>query len=85
MELTMDQATFEQARDLNRQAYEKLRAQIRRDYAGQYIGIAEGRLIAAAATYEEVQAAIEKLKPTPEYYLIFEAEDEPLFEPFDNF
>ena len=85
MGLTMDQATFEQAMALNRQAYEKLREQIRRDYAAQYVGIAEGRLIAAAATYNEVKAAIEQLKPTPECYLIFEAEDEPLFEVFDNF
>ena len=33
----MDQATFEQQLHLNRQAYEKLRDQIRRDYAGQYV------------------------------------------------
>jgi hypothetical protein len=80
----MDQATFEQARALNRQAYEKLREQIRRDYPGKYIGIAEGRLIAAESTYEEVKSAIELLQPVPEYYLIFEAEEGPLFEVFDN-
>ncbi len=81
----MDQAAFEQALALNRQTYERLREQIRRDYAGQFIGIAEGRLIAVAASYDEVQAAFEKLKPAPECYLIFEAEEEPLFEIFDNF
>jgi hypothetical protein len=80
----MDQATFERELELNRQAYEKLREQIRRDFAGQYVGIAEGRLIAAAPTFEEVQAAIEQLKPPPEYYLIFEAEEEPLFDVFDS-
>ena len=81
----MDQATFEQALALNRQAYEKLREQIRRDYPGKYIGIAEGRLIAAAPSYNEVRAAIAQLEPTPECYLIFEAEEEPLFEIFDSF
>src|SRR5947208_86872 len=84
-ELTMDQAAFEQAMALNRQAYEKLREQIRRDYTGQYVGIAQGRLIAVAPTFDEVHAAIEQLKPIPECYLIFEAEDEPLFEVVDSF
>ena len=78
----MDQAAFEQAMALNRQAYEKLREQISRDYSGQYVGIADGRLIKVAASYNEVRAAIEQLKPTPECYLIFEADDEPLFEVF---
>jgi hypothetical protein len=85
LELTMDQATFERAMALNRQAYEKLREQIRRDYSGQYVGIAQGRLIKAAASYDEVRAAIGQLKPTPECYLIFEADDEPLFEVIDSF
>jgi hypothetical protein len=83
-ELTMDQATFEQAEALNRQAYEKLREQIRRDCTGQYVGIAEGRLIAVAPTFDEVYAAIEQLKPMPEYYLIFPAEEGPLFEVVDS-
>ena len=81
----MDQATFDRELQLNHQAYEKLRAQIRRDYAGQYVGIAEGRLIAAANTFEEVEAAMEKLQPVPEYYLIFPADEEPPFEPCDSF
>lgn len=81
----MDQATFERALALNRQDYEKLREEIRRDYPGKYIGIAEGRLIAAANSYNEVQAAIEQLRPTPECYVIFEAAKEPLFEIFDSF
>ena len=84
-EVIMDQEAFERETDLNRRAYEKLRERIRRDYAGQYVGIAEGRLIAAAATYNEVEAAIEKLTPMPEYYLIFPADDEPLFEPYYNY
>ena len=80
----MDQAAFEQAMTVNRQAYEKLREQLRRDYPGQFVGIAEGRFIKAAPTYNEVRAAIAKLDPTPECYLLFEADDEPLFEVIDN-
>jgi hypothetical protein len=80
----MDQATFERELQVNRQAYEKLREQIRRDYAGKYVGIAEGRLIAAATTFEDVQAAIEQLQPVPEYFLIFPADEEPPFEPYDD-
>jgi hypothetical protein len=83
-EPTMNQAEFEQAEARNRQAYEKLRDQIRRDYTGQYVGIAEGRLIAAANTFEEVQAALDKLQPVPEYFLIFPADEEPPFEPYDD-
>jgi hypothetical protein len=85
MEPIMDQATFERELQLNKQAYEKLREQIRRDYAGQYVGIAEGRLIAAANTFEEVEAAMETLQPVPEYSLIFPADEEPPFEPCDSF
>jgi len=85
MELIMDQATFEQQLQLNRQAYERLRDQIRRDYAGQYVGIAEGRLIAAANTFEEVEAAMNNLQPVPEYSLIFKAEEGPVFDVVDSF
>lgn len=81
----MDQTAFEQALALNRQCYETLREQIRRDYPGKYIGIAEGRLIAVAPTFDEVAAAIEQLNPSPECFLIFAAEEEPIFEIYDNF
>src|SRR5690348_7945820 len=83
-EPSMDQAIFERQLQVNRQAYEKLREQIRRDYAGQYVGIAEGRLIAAATAFGDVQAAIEQLQPVPEYSLIFPADEEPTFEPYDD-
>jgi len=85
MEPIREQATFDRELDLNRQVYEKLQEQIRRDYAGQYVGIAEGRLIAVALTFDEVRAAIEGLKPTPECFLIFEAGEEPIFDMIDDF
>jgi hypothetical protein len=85
MGLIMDQATFDQELELNRQAYEKLREEIRRDYLGQYVGIAEGRLIAAAPSFDDVRAAIESLKPKPACFLIFEAGEEPIFDIIDDF
>jgi hypothetical protein len=78
----MDQATYDFELELNRQAYEN--EQIRRDYAGKYVGIAKGRLIAAANTFEEVEAAMNKLQPVPEYSLIFPADEEPPFEPYHD-
>ena len=76
----MDQETFEREEKLNRAAWESLRDQIRRDHAHQYVGIAEGRLIAAADTFDDVEAAIRQLQPVPEYYLIFPGDEDPIFE-----
>jgi hypothetical protein len=81
----MDLATFERETAVNRQAYERLRDQIRRDHAGQYVALAQGRLVAASATYDEAVAVVERLKPVPEYFLVFPADEEPEFEPFYDF
>ncbi|HEV3262528.1 MAG TPA: DUF5678 domain-containing protein [Gemmataceae bacterium] len=81
----MDFATFEQETAVNRKAYETLREQIRRDHAGQYVAMAHGRVIATAATYDDTMAAVEQRKPVPEYFLVFPAEEEPTFEPYDAF
>jgi hypothetical protein len=76
----MDQATFERERSLNQRAYEGLRDDLRRRYAGQYVALANARLIAAAPTFEEARAAVERLKPVPEYYLVFPADQDPSFD-----
>jgi hypothetical protein len=78
----MDFATFEQEMAVNRKAYEALREQIRRDHAGQYVAMAHGHVIAAAATYDDTVAAVEQLQPVPEYYLVFPADEDPDFEPY---
>jgi hypothetical protein len=85
MEPIMDQATFDRELEINRQAYERLREKIRQDYAGQYIGIAQGRLIAVAPSFQEVRAAVEGLKPKPECFLIFKPGEEPIFDLIDDF
>jgi hypothetical protein len=77
----MDQATFDRETAINRKAYEQLKDKIRTEHAGQYIALAYGRIIAASPSYDEVEAAVEKLQPMPEYYLIFPAEMDPPFEP----
>jgi hypothetical protein len=76
----MDLATFERENARNRKAYEQLREQIRRDYAGQYVLFTDGKVIAVAPTVDGVREAIAQLRPVPEYYLVFAAEEEPSFD-----
>lgn len=76
----MNLQTYEKERARNQTAYQVLREQIRRDYVGQYVALAEGRLIAAAPTFDQARAAVERMQPVPEYYLIFPADVEPAFD-----
>jgi hypothetical protein len=66
---------------LNRRVYEALREQIRRDYAGQYVALGQGRILAVAPTFDEADAAVARLQPVPEVYWVFAAAAEPSFEP----
>jgi hypothetical protein len=81
----MTQAEFEKEDAIHRKVYEEMKDQIRREYAGMFVGIAQGRLIAAAPEYREVKSAIEKLKPVPEYYLLFPADEGPIWDVIDSF
>jgi hypothetical protein len=81
----MDSETFERETTLNRQAYETLREQIRRDYAGKYVALGQGRVLAASVSYDDAVTTVEQLKPVPEYFLVFPADEEPAFEPFYNY
>jgi hypothetical protein len=76
----MDIATFTKESAANRQAYQRLRARIRRDHAGQYVALAHGKLIGAAPTFDGAKALIGSLKPVPAYYLVFPADSEPDFD-----
>jgi len=78
----MDEATFERETAVNRRAYEAMRDEIRREHCGRYVALGQGRILAAAATYDEVMAAVQQLRPIPEYFLVFSADDEPGFEPY---
>jgi hypothetical protein len=76
----MDLTTYERETAINRKAYDGLKDQIRRDYAGQYVALGLGRVLAVAPTFDETKAAVEQMQPAPEYFLIFPAEDDPPFE-----
>lgn len=76
----MNRQKYEREKAKNQKAYEALREQIRREHAGQYVALAEGRFIGAAASFDEARAAIERLQPVPEYYLVFPADGEPAFD-----
>jgi hypothetical protein len=78
----MDAATFERETAFNRQAYEAMREQVRREHAGRYVALGQGRILASAATYDEAMAAVQQLRPVPEFYLVFPADEEPPFEPY---
>ena len=78
----MDEAKFEQELLLNRQAYERLRDHIRRDYDHQYVALAFGKIVGAASTFDEASAIVSRLQPQPEHFLVFEADQEPMFDEF---
>lgn len=78
----MDAATFEHEVTVNRKAYEALRDQIRRDHRGHYVAIAQGQLVAACPDFDGALAAVRRLQPAPDFYLVFPADEEPVFEPF---
>ena len=81
----MDATTFTVELSNNRAAYERLREQIQRAGPGQYAAIAQGRLIALAATFDEGLAAVERLRPAPKHFLVFPVDEEPAFEVIDDF
>jgi hypothetical protein len=76
----VDLATYQKESDLNRRAYERLREQIRRDYTGQYVALANGKIIGAARSFAAARALVEQLDPVPEYFLVFLAHAEPDFD-----
>ena len=75
----MDMATFTRESTLNREAYERMRAAIRRDFAGKYVALAQGKIIASAPTFDETRAMVERLPAKPDYFLVFRADIEPNF------
>lgn len=81
----MSSTTFAAELGSNRAAYQRLREEIRRATPGQYAAIAHGRLIALTATFDEGLAAVARLQPAPEHFVVFPADDEPAFDVIDDF
>jgi hypothetical protein len=80
----MDLAAYEKETAVNRRAWQDLSEQVRREYSGQYVALGQGRVLAAAPTYDETVAAVERLQPVPECYWVFPADMEPAFEPYES-
>jgi hypothetical protein len=80
----MNATTFEEEMALNKAAYDRLRDEIRRDYAGKYVAIAQGRLAAVSASFDDATAEVLKLNPVPEHFVVFEAEGDPMFDLIDD-
>ena len=80
----MSQTKFDEEMALNRQAYEEMKEQLRRDYAGQYVAIAFGRVIAASPDFDEALATVKQLEPPPEHCVVFPAEEDPMFDVVHN-
>ena len=55
----MDEATFERETARHRALWDKLRDQIRHEYAGRYVALGEGRILASSANFDDVVAAVE--------------------------
>jgi hypothetical protein len=73
----VDLSTYTRESAFNRQAYDQLREQIRRDYAGRYVAFAHGRVIDAASTFDAANELVDRLEVVPEYFLVFPANLEP--------
>jgi hypothetical protein len=60
-------------------AWEQLRAEVRQKYLGQYVGLAQGRIVAASKSFDDVVKELERIQPKPVHMLVFPAEEEPPF------
>lgn len=76
----MDIATYTRESARNRQAYEKLRELIRREYADKYVILADGKILGAATSFDDACALVDGLDPVPEYHLVFPANGDPNFD-----
>lgn len=81
----ISQLSFEQAISLNREAFASLQDEIRLSYAGKYVVLGDGKLLASAPTYEQALASLRRLPSVPECYFVFEANDEPVFDVFTDY
>jgi hypothetical protein len=85
MSASIDPARYEREAALNRTAYESLREQTRREHAGRSVALGLGQVLAAADTYDEAMDAVRQLRPVPDFFLAFPADEEPVFEPYYDF
>lgn len=67
-------STFEEERERNFAAYDRLRGEIPARYEGKYVAIADGRLMAVTDSFDEAVAAVKQYR----HHLVFPAGSEPM-------
>lgn len=72
--------TFQREAEINEAFYKAMKDRLRDQYGSQYVGIAQGRFVAADPDFDKVIAIIRQLKPTPEHFMVYPADQEPLLE-----
>jgi hypothetical protein len=68
---------FDRELEENRRAYQQLREEIRTRYAGQFVALAFGKVVAAGADFQQVCDAVDQLSPEPKHSAVFHADDDP--------
>jgi hypothetical protein len=76
---------FDRELEVNRLAYQNLREEIRTKYAGQFVALAFGRIVAADSDFERVCRAVDDMRPEPKHSAVFQAEDDPSSELSNEF
>ena len=66
--------SYEAEKARNTEAYERLKSQIEAEYRGQYVAIADGRLICVSPSFDEASEAAKEYR----HAFVFEAGDEPI-------
>jgi len=71
---------FDRQLEANRHYYDAHRDEIQAKYAGTFVALAFGKVVATGQSVQSVNEAVEKLQPRPLHVEIFPAEAEPLFD-----
>jgi len=71
--MPIDPEIFEQNRKLADQINAEVFANPQSPYAGKFVGIANGRVVAVADNLDEIDDALEKAEPDPDKTFYFEA------------
>ena len=66
----------------NRRFYEANSEEIKQKYAGQYVGIAFGRVVATDPDYFKVCAEVDRLRPAALHQAVFLAESDPAMDAY---
>ena len=75
-----DPSEFDRQLEVNRRYYEAHREEIQTRFAGKFVALAIGRVVADGKSSQSVIDAIEQLEPRPLHVEVFPAETEPLFD-----